>query len=230
MRQMIRKTVSVACIATARPVAGGCPLTQDIAGSAHAMITLKLVARVLLPCLLWAGAAAWAEPDIRVERKQDSIHIEASLHVAAHHHVAWQVLTDYDNLASFVPGLQTSRIVSGAGEPLLLRQTGQSGFLWFSMPLEVVVRIREMPLIAIFFDTVSGNLKSKSGEWRFEQRDDATLLSYRVHVVPGFWVPPLIGAAVIGQDVRNMLTGVTQEIQRRTAALASAGAARIVQQ
>lgn len=156
---------------------GGCLLTQDIAGSVHAMTTLKLVARVLLPCLLWAGAAVWAGPDIQVERKQDSIHIEASLHVAAHHHVAWQVLTDYDNLASFVPGLQTSRGVSGAGEPLLLRQAGQSG-----------------------------------------------------HVVPGFWVPPLVGSAVIGQDVRNMLTGVTQEIQRRAAAPTSAGAARIVRQ
>ncbi|MEK6591775.1 MAG: SRPBCC family protein [Pseudomonadota bacterium] len=205
-------------------------LTQDIAGSVRAMSTLKLMARALLASLLWAGAAAWAEPDIRVERKQDFIHIEASLHIAAHHHVAWQVLTDYNNLASFVPGLQTSRIVSAAGEPMLLRQTGQSGFLWFSMPLEVVVRIREMPLVAILFDTVGGNLKSKSGEWRLEQLDDATLLTYRVHVVPGFWIPPLIGAAVIGQDVRNMLTSVAQEIQRRAAALTSAGAARIVQQ
>lgn len=205
-------------------------LTQDIAGSVRAMSTLKPMARALIASLLWAGAAVWAEPDVRVERKQDSIHIEASLYVAAHHHVAWQVLTDYDNLASFVPGLQTSRIVSAAGEPMLLRQTGPSGFLWFSMPLEVVVRIREMPLVAIFFDTVSGNLKSKSGEWRIEQRDNATLLSYRVHVVPGFWVPPLIGSAVVGQDVRNMLISVAQEIQRRAAALASAGAARIVQQ
>jgi len=196
----------------------------------HVMDKPSLAVHLLLPFLFWAGTAARAEPDILVERRQDSIHIEASLHVAAHHHVAWQVLTDYDNLASFVPGLRTSRIVSAAGEPMLLRQTGQSGFLWFSMPLEVVVRIREMPLVAILFDTVSGNLKSKSGEWRLEQRDDATLLSYRVHVVPGFWVPPLIGSAVIGQDVRNMLASVAQEMQRRAAAPASAGTAPIVQQ
>lgn len=193
------------------------------------MSTLKLMVRTLLPCLLWTGAVAWAEPDIRVERKQDFIHIEASLHVAAHHHIAWQVLTDYDNLASFVPGLETSRIVSAAGEPMLLRQTGQSGFLWFTIPLEVVVQIREMPLVAILFDTVGGNLKSKSGEWRLEQLDDATLLTYRVHVVPGFWIPPLIGAAVIGQNVRSMLTSVAQEMQRR-AALTSAGTARIARQ
>lgn len=173
---------------------------------------------LLALCLLWFSADALAERDVRIARDADTIRIDARLRVDVHHHIAWQVLTDYDNLARFVPGLQTSRIVSEPGAPLLLQQTGQSGFLWLTLPIEVVVRIVEVPLEAIRFSAVSGTLKSKSGEWRIEAQDDATLLIYRASIVPGFWVPPLIGTAMMGQDVRSKLVGVANEMTRRAAA------------
>jgi len=91
--------------------------------------------------LLGFSADALAERDVRIARDADTIRIDAKLRVDVHHHIAWQVLTDYDNLARFVPGLLTSRIVSEPGAPLLLKQTGQSGLLWMTVPVEVVVRM-----------------------------------------------------------------------------------------
>ncbi len=190
----------------------------------------RRAASLLLSGLLWVSVTALAEPDIRIERKQDAIQINASLRVDVHHHVAWQVLTDYDNQAAFVPGIRTSQVVSAPGEPLRVRQTGQSGFLFFSVPVEVVTRLEELPLEAIRFYAVGGNLKNKSGEWRIEARGEATLISYQANIVPGFWVPPLIGAAVIGQDVRNKLVGAGQEMQRRAASAASEISGRSVKQ
>ncbi len=184
---------------------------------------------LLLSGLLWTSLAALAEPAIRIERNQDAIRINASLRVDAHHHIAWQVLTDYNNLARFIPGMLSSQIVSEPGEPLLLKQTGQSGFLFFRLPIEVVVRIVETPLEAIRFEAVSGSFKSQNGEWRIERQEEATLLIYQTHIVPGFWVPPLIGAAVIGQDVKSKLVGVAQEIQRRAASAASADSRKAAQ-
>jgi len=185
---------------------------------------------LLLLVLLWLSTQTLAEPDIRIERTQDTFRIDASLTVDVHHHIAWQVMTDYNNQAAFVPGIRTSQVVSVPGEPLLVRQTGQSGFLFFNVPVEVVTRIEEFPLEAIRFYAVSGNLKNKSGEWRIEARGEATLISYQANIVPGFWVPPLIGAAVIGQDVRNKLVGVGQEMQRRAASAASEISGRSVKQ
>lgn len=175
---------------------------------------------LLFAGFLWSSPAVSAEPNIWIERAQDEIRIEASLEVPAHDHIAWQVLTDYNNLAAFVPGMRSSEIVSAPGEPLLLKQTGQSGFLLLSLPVDVVTRIVETPLERIQFYAVGGSLKSKSGEWRIEPRGDATVMIYRASIVPGFWVPPLIGAAVIGQDVRRKLAGVGQEILRRSALVA----------
>ncbi|MBM3357818.1 MAG: hypothetical protein FJY54_08835 [Betaproteobacteria bacterium] len=170
---------------------------------------------ILLLMLLWFGTAARAEPEIRIERKEDVFYIDARLRVDAHHHIAWEVLTDYNNLARFVPGMQSSEIVSGPGQPLLLRQTGQSGFLVFNVPVEVTVRIDEIPLEAVRFRAISGNLNNKAGEWRLEEHGDATLLWYRARITPGFWVPALLATPVMVRDIARKLTGVAKEIQRR---------------
>jgi ribosome-associated toxin RatA of RatAB toxin-antitoxin module len=167
--------------------------------------------------LSWSGFTAAAEPEIRIDRNNDAFRIDASLLVEAHHHIAWQVLTDYNNLAAFVPGLRTSRIVSAPGEPLLLRQTGQSRFLAFTFPVEFVARLMETPLEAIRFEAVNGNLERNSGAWRIEARDDMTRVNYRAEITPGFWVPALIGAAVMGRDVRSKLVAIAAEMRRRQA-------------
>lgn len=194
--------------------------TRGTGGSAR-MRQTRWAPHVMLLGLLWFSLNTLAEPEIRIERDRDAIRVEAKLLVNAHHHIAWQVLTDYNNQAAFVPGLRTSRIVSAPGEPLLVRQTGQSGFLFFNVPVEVVTRIEEFPLEAIRFYSVSGNLKSKSGEWRIEALGEATLVSYQANIVSDFWIPPLIGAAVMGQDIKAKLMGVGQEMQQRAAFPAS---------
>jgi hypothetical protein len=184
--------------------------------------TYMAPARFLLSTLLWASVAALAEPEIRVERREGAFRVDARMSVDAHHHIAWQVLTDYNNLARFVPGMQTSQIVSAPGEPMLLRQTGQSGFLVFNVPIEVIARIEEFPLDAIRFYAVGGNLKNKVGEWRIQRQNDATLLLYQADIVPGFWVPALLAASIMAEDVRRKLVGVAQEVQRRATRATSA--------
>ena len=200
-----------------------CPVgTAFAASSALSARVAKAALQLLALCLLWLSTEASAERDVSIERDADTIRIDARLRVDVHHHIAWQVLTDYDHLARFVPGLTSSRIVSEPGAPLQLKQTGQSGFLWLTLPIEVVVRIEEIPLEAIRFTAVSGTLKSKSGEWRIEAQGNTTLLIYRASIVPGFWIPPVIGTAMMGQDVRGKLVGVANEMTRR-AATAQAG-------
>ena len=190
---------------------------------------LERASLLLLSGLLSAGIAASAESEIRIERSQDAIRINATLRVDAHHRIAWQVLTDYNNMARFVPGMQTSQIVSGPGEALLLKQAGQSGFLLFALPIKVVVRIAETPLEVIRFEAVGGSFKNKRGEWRIKGQDDATLLVYQASIAPGFWVPPLIGPAVMGQDVRSELMGLAREMQRRAVTAVTAASGPVAQ-
>lgn len=127
----------------------------------------------------------------------------------------WEVLTDYNSLASFVSGMRSSRIVSAPGEPLLVEQKGESGFLWFRVPIEVVARVEEVPFGAVRSQSVGGNLTNKRAEWDLRRHDHATRVNYRANITPGFSLPPLIGPAIVGRDVRIMLESVASEMLRR---------------
>ena len=152
--------------------------------------------RSLVLTLIWISLAAAAEVTVQVARQENAFQVDTNLLVAVAKRVAWQVLTDYDNFASFVPGMRSSRIVSAPGEPLLLEQKGESGFLLFRVPIEVVSRVEEVPLNTIRFQSVGGNLTNKRGEWALERHDHATHVSYRANITPGFLLPPLIGSPV----------------------------------
>ena len=177
------------------------------------------VARSLALSLAGISLASAAQVGVEVVRLENAFRIEARLLVAVGQRIAWQVLTDYDQLASFVPGMRSSRIVSAPGEPLLLEQKGQSGLLWFKVPIEVVSRVDETPLNTIRFRAVGGTLTNQTGEWALERHDHATLVSYRAHVDPGFPLPPLIGPAIVGRDVRIMVESVAREMVRRADAI-----------
>lgn len=161
---------------------------------------------------------AAAQLTVQVARQEGAFQIEAGLVVAVARRVAWNVLSDYDNLARFVPGMRSSRIVSGPGEPLLLEQKGESGLLLFKVPIEVVSRVEEAPFDTIRFQSVGGNLKNQKGEWALATHDHGTRVSYRADISPGFSLPPLIGPAVVGRDVRLMLEAVEREMLRRAGA------------
>jgi len=69
---------------------------------------------------LHAPAAAADTPDVQVQVQVGVFRVGAASTVAADAATAWAVLTDYDRLTEFVPDLETSRVVSAAGEPLLI--------------------------------------------------------------------------------------------------------------
>lgn len=171
--------------------------------------------RLLALSLAWISLATLAEVSVRIERQEDAFNVEADLLVAVDKRVAWQVLTDYNNLASFVPGIRSSRIVSAPGEPLLVEQKGESGFLLFRMPIEVVARVEEVPFGAVRFQSIGGNLTNKRAEWDLRRHDHATRVNYRANITPGFLLPPIIGPALVGRDVRIMLESVAREMLRR---------------
>lgn len=165
--------------------------------------------------LLLHPATASSEPVVSVTKSGESYQVNVRIDIVGSRALVWRVLTDYENLQRFVPGMQSSRIVSGRGEPLLLEQRGESGVLFFKVTTTTVSRILEVPESAIRFDLVSGNLKRMQGAWTLAPHDHAISVGYRAELVPEFAVPPLIGPAVMAQNVKTMVEGVAREIERR---------------
>jgi hypothetical protein len=75
----------------------------------------RLMMALLLAVPLGEAAAASPEaPSLVLERSGDLFTVRASAQVAARPEDVWQVLTDYDHIATFVPGITSSRVIAGA--------------------------------------------------------------------------------------------------------------------
>jgi ribosome-associated toxin RatA of RatAB toxin-antitoxin module len=167
--------------------------------------------------LLLAGPVARAEPGLRVNADSSwgVVTIEAEMLVPADARTSWSVLTDYNNLARFVPEMKSSRIISRDGEPKRLEQKGESGLLSFMFPEHVILQLDEAPYDRIRFHAVGGSLKSMKGEWRIVGSGNPVRILYRARIVPPVPLPPLLGSTMIEMDVESKLAAIRREIVRR---------------
>lgn len=167
-----------------------------------------------------AGARADGLGRIDVTREGDSYAITACAATTAPAELIWQVLTDFEHLSEFVPDMRSSRVVSAPGEPLRVEQQGVARVLFFERRIDVVFAIDLDPLRSVRFHAVDGNLRRMAGHWRLSGRDGCHI-EYRALSTPEFWIPPLIGPALMRAQVRDQFNGVLKEISRRQQVLAT---------
>lgn len=178
----------------------------------------------LLVIMLFFSTPVHAQVNVTVDNSADGlIAVQANALIEASADVVWEVLTDYEHLAGFIPNMRSSRIVSAPGAPLLVEQKGETGFLGYRFPLEIVFGIESVPLQEVKFRAVSGNLQAMKGSYRLEAFGKATRLSYSAHFHPDFWVPPLIGPSIMQAEITRQFDGLLAEVARRNATRAQNG-------
>ena len=89
--------------------------------------------------------------------------VRASAIVAAPASLVWEVLTDYDNLARFIPGLSRSMVELRRANRVQLQQNGEARFLFFAYPIDVRLEVVESPRDSITSRAVGGNLRRMNG-------------------------------------------------------------------
>ena len=170
---------------------------------------------------LVAAVPAWAAEDVAVEahRFGEGVEITARAFVAADPRLVWQVLTDYEALPRFVPGISRSEVRSRDGRRLMLEQAGEARFLVFSFPIQVTLEVTETAPGSISSRSVGGNVRRMAG--RYDLAPDprgGVLLRYQGVIEPDFDLPPLIGAAALRANAEEQFTAMVAEIERRAAA------------
>lgn len=191
------------------------------------------------PDVLEAAAAAVL---VGVERgpKRNSRRVVAGLDIAAPLHVVWGALTDYDNLAAFVPALETTTVETRDGNRVVVTQVGRQELglgLTFSAAAtleceeflagpapEAYTGMAHLPaetgagdVSDITFALVqSRDLAGFDGVWRLSVpgSDDVTRLSYVAEVSPQPWLPVGLIQGRIEWDCRHNLAAVRLHAER----------------
>lgn len=105
----------------------------------------------------------------------------------------WQILTDYESLADFIPNLTSSRLLSRPDGGIRLEQIGAQCFLNFKFCARVILDMTEMFPREIGFSMVEGDFKKFIGRWSLKParlgEQVATVLSYELIVQPPLAMP-----------------------------------------
>jgi Polyketide cyclase / dehydrase and lipid transport len=173
--------------------------------------------RHLALAFLWLFSyPACADADVQVEVDAATIRISAQIDTTVNRKTAWQVLSDYNHWAEFVPDLLESRVISRPGEPLFVEQRGRIPWLP-AFPLVIITQVKETPYKSLSFQRVAGNIRSLEGEWRIEGRSHVRLI-YHSTVEPGFPLPPQMSIEIFRNDAKNRLEAMAREMERRAGA------------
>jgi len=160
--------------------------------------------------------AAAQHVHIETGSQGELITVTASADMQVDPATVWQVISDYEHLAQFIPDMRSSHVVERNGDKLLVEQTGQFRFLYFRQPVNVKLAVDEFPPQRIVARAVDGNLKEFEGRYTLENLPTGGVrLSYSGRLIPEFPVPPVIGRMVVRAVLARQFSAMVKEILRR---------------
>jgi len=176
---------------------------------------MQTMRRLLWFALAFPALCYPADISLQVTRHGDSFEVEAAAEFEAEVTLAWEVLTDYDRLSEFIPGMHSSRIVSRDKRKVIVDQSGDAKLLFFSFPMQVRLEIEEFPYERIVSRAIEGNFKEMSGAYTLEARSRRLLLRYTGSLTPDFSIPPLVGTMLVRNTMEKRFGAMVDEIVRR---------------
>ena len=165
--------------------------------------------------------AAWSASDtsdivVRVRKDGATISVDVECPLAATRAVAWEVLTDYDNMAKFISNLDQSVVRIRTGNRLLVYQKGMASRGPLTFPFENVRDIELIPEREIRSRMTSGDAMPAEFTTRIDERGTKLYIVHTGKYTPKTWVPPMIGPVLIEDETRKQYGEIRDEIVRRT--------------
>lgn len=145
--------------------------------------------------------------------------ILAAIHIPFELAQVWQVLTDYEHLAEFIPNLVRSQRLEHPDGGIRLEQVGSQCFLNIKFCARVVLDMVECFPKELCFSMVEGDFRQFEGVWRLEpivaSAGSATRLVYELLVLP----PRAMPAGLIERHICHNLAENLLAIRDRTTQL-----------
>ena len=180
-----------------------------------AALFFALFTLAVAPGLVRAAAAEAIET--RIERHGEYVTVNASALMQVDARIAWEVLSDYDNLAQFIPDMKSSRVVSRSGDRVVVEQKGEIGFFFYRQPVDVTLEVLEQPRRRIVARRIDGNIRDLETRYELGTSDAGVRFDYSGRFIPGFSLPPLIGMPIVRRIVERRFRAMVEEIVRRDA-------------
>lgn len=185
---------------------------QGCARGGRLLVTAAAICCLLLP----APSASAASPATVSVREKGGVYTVAARFVVDHpQSVVRAVLTDYEQIPRFMPGVRTSVVRERATGRAVVEQEAESSVLAVSRSVHLILEIVELPDALIFHDRCRRSFVGYDGAWRFSYKDGQTTITYELIAEPSFDVPGFMLKRLLRRDSARMIDNVEREIATR---------------
>jgi carbon monoxide dehydrogenase subunit G len=129
--------------------------------------------------------------------------------------VARAVLTDYERIPQFMPGVETSVVIERVDGRAVIEQEAVSRLMMFRKRVHLVLEIVERADSLQFRDRSGQSFVRYEGKWTLCHEDGGTRISYDLTAQPAFDVPEFVLKRVLKRDSGQMIEGLRREIDSR---------------
>jgi carbon monoxide dehydrogenase subunit G len=176
-----------------------------------------VVAAALAAAPMGAAAVVGDEVVVQVSREGNSFEVSAELAVAATVDEVWEVLTDFDHMATILSSVDQSRIVNRDGDQFDVVQKSHGNAGPIQLSLDSVRHLQLVPKREIRSHLVKGDLRSSDFTTRLVAEGEATRI-----VVTGKFATGLLGGVAVTPEAvhaqtRRQYQELREEILRRKA-------------
>ncbi|HKY19866.1 MAG TPA: SRPBCC family protein [Vicinamibacterales bacterium] len=157
--------------------------------------------------------------NVDVDRSADKAYVvDAAFDVNVPAPIAWEVLTDYEGIGLFVSSIRHSTIKEREPGRVLLEQHGVGRAWIISLPMHVVLDVREHGRRVLAFRDVCGkSFSTYEGAWELSTIAGGTRVTYRLKADPNGRQPAMLAKSAIRGSVRQLLDEVREEMLARGA-------------
>jgi carbon monoxide dehydrogenase subunit G len=172
------------------------------------------MAMILMALALVVATEAPA-PDVTVREERGVYSVSARFVVPQPPGVVLGVLTDYERIPAFMPGVKTSTVLERTLGTAVVEQEALSRFMMFSKTVHLVLEIAEGVDTVRFRDRSGRSFTRYEGSWRLCEVTGGTEIRYVLTAQPSFDVPEFVLKRLLKRDSGRMIESLRQEIAAR---------------
>jgi carbon monoxide dehydrogenase subunit G len=164
---------------------------------------------------LAGSGGALLQPKVTVEERHGTYAVAAQFEVPQPPSRALAVLTDYEQIPRFMPGVRTSVVRERSAGRVLVEQEAVSRMMMFSKRIHLLLEVREEGDTLRFRDAAGRSFSTYEGTWRLSERNGRTVVTYELRANPNFEVPGFLLGRLLKRDARQMIDSLRAEIAVR---------------
>ena len=174
---------------------------------------------------------------LKVSHDGGRYQVSADVHLAASLPQVYKVLTDYNHLTRITGAILQSRLLKQLdAHTYLVFIESRACVLFFCHSIQETQQVMELTPQDIVADVIpqQSNVKMGSSSWHLDPEGDGTRMHWEMTIIPNFWIPPLIGPALVEGEMRAQgeytAEGVEKLARERVPPPLSGGADKHAQQ